>query len=334
MAGQGTAQGLCDDHRVSAQRIGARGPGSYPERGSALDAGSNLAAGWAHKFVGGPMTEDLLIAPMTVDALRMVLDWAAAEGWNPGLADADAFHAADRDGFFLARLRGEPVAAISVVNHDAANAFLGLYLCRPEWRGKGIGYRTWQHALQHAEGRSVGLDGVPDQEQNYRKSGFVRVGQSLRYVGRWEAMSNGHVRAMQDRDGPHLVRLDALANGYARPKFMTAWVSRADDLRATRVLERDGEIAGCATWRACEEGTKIGPVIAPDTSSALELIADIAAVRTEGPLIVDLPEDNAVLRLELEAAGFDVPFTTARMYRGAVPETGGLLQAIATMELG
>lgn len=280
------------------------------------------------------MSEDLKIAPMNVDELRMVLGWAAQEGWNPGLADATAFHAADHEGFFLARLRDEPVAAISVVNHDTQNSFLGLYLCRPEWRGKGIGYRTWTHALKHAGGRSVGLDGVPDQEENYRKSGFVRVGQSLRYVGRWEARKSDRVRALEVEDIPRLIKLDAAANGFARPSFMVAWLAPFKGLREARILKRDGQIAGFATWRACGEGTKIGPVVAPDTSSALELIADIAAMRGEGPLIVDLPEDNAVLRLELEAAGFDVPFVTARMYRGKVPQTGDMLQAIATMELG
>ena len=71
---------------------------------------------------------------MSLDELRVVLDWAAEEGWNPGLDDAEAFHAADPEGFFLAIDKGTPVAAISVVNHSDNFAFLGLYLCRPEYR--------------------------------------------------------------------------------------------------------------------------------------------------------------------------------------------------------
>ena len=35
---------------------------------------------------------------MTLADLAMVLDWAAAEGWNPGLDDAAAFLAADPEG--------------------------------------------------------------------------------------------------------------------------------------------------------------------------------------------------------------------------------------------
>ena len=266
------------------------------------------------------MPHDLTITTMTVAELDMVLGWAAEEGWNPGLADATAFHAADPQGYFLARIGNTPVAAISVVNHDAHNAFLGLYLCRPDWRGRGIGLATWTHALRHAENRSVGLDGVPAQEGNYRASGFVRTGQSLRYVGRWPGQTNKGVRDATPLDLPQLIALDGRANGYARPRFLGGWTGTNTDLRATRVLTEAGEITSFATWRACGEGTKIGPIIAPDTAAALSLIADIAALRPDGPLIIDLPEANTPLRRELDTAGFDIPFTTARMYRGAMPE--------------
>ncbi len=280
------------------------------------------------------MSDPLQIAPMSVGDLDMVLDWAAAEGWNPGLADAHPFHTADPNGFFLARMGGTPVAAISVVNHDAANAFLGLYICRPSWRGQGIGLGLWTQALEHAGTRSVGLDGVPAQEENYRISGFSRVGASLRHEGRWLAQTHPAIRAATKDDVSRLIALDAQAGGFPRPAFLSAWVSKNDTQRATRVLEIDGEIKGFATWRACRDGTKIGPLIAETTSAALDLISDIAAQRPEGPLIIDLPEANSALRMELENAGFTVPFATARMYRGAVPNTGPTLQAIGTMELG
>lgn len=277
---------------------------------------------------------ELDIAPMSLADLDMVLDWAAAEGWNPGLDDARAFHAADDRGFFLARVDGAPVAAISVVNHDADNAFLGLYLCRPEWRGQGIGMATWTRALEHADARSVGLDGVAAQEANYAKSGFVRTGASLRHEGFWPATRSPEVRAADAVDMPRLIELDAAAGGFGRPAFLNAWLAPDQPERSTRVLQKDGEIVGFATWRTCRDGTKIGPVIAPSTATALDLIADIATERPNGPLIVDLPEANTALRRALEGAGFAVPFATARMYRGTVPQTGPGLQAIATMELG
>lgn len=280
------------------------------------------------------MSVDQTNTLMSTEELGIVLDWAADEGWNSGLADAQAFHSADPGGFFVARIDGAPVAAISVVNHDARNAFLGLYISRPDWRGKGIGFNLWNHALNHAAARSVGLDGVPDQEANYRKSGFAKTGSSLRYVGNLPSQESPRMRAVTHSDMAALVALDARSNGFARPRFLTSWLGDASPLRASRLLMNEGEIQGFATWRLCREGVKIGPIVAPDTALALEIIGDIAAVACDRPLVIDIPETNLDLRRELESAGFKVPFVTARMYRGAVPKQCVCLQAIATMELG
>lgn len=280
------------------------------------------------------MRQDLTIETMAVEDLEMVLGWAAAEGWNPGLGDARAFHAADPQGFFLARVNDLPVAAISVVNHGPDDAFLGLYICQPDWRGQGLGMAIWTHALGHAGRRSVGLDGVPEQEANYAASGFVRVGASLRHQGRLRGATSGTVREAVPEDFEALLALDTSANGFARPAFLESWITGEAGLRETHVLRADDAVMGFATWRACPEGTKVGPIVTPDCAGALTLIAAIAARRPDGPLIIDVPEANAALRSTLIAAGFTVTFATARMYRGRLPQSGANLQAIATMELG
>ncbi|WP_228538798.1 GNAT family N-acetyltransferase [Nocardia sp. XZ_19_385] len=114
----------------------------------------------------------LVIAPATRDDWAIVVEWADREGWNPGEGDATTFFTQDPDGFFLGKLDGEPATAVSVVNYGAHYAFLGFYLVRPELRGYGLGIATWTAGLAHAGTRVVGLDGVPDQQANYRRSGF------------------------------------------------------------------------------------------------------------------------------------------------------------------
>ena len=76
------------------------------------------------------MADDLVISVMTEDEVRLAVDWAAREGWNPGLADADAFRSADPDGFLIGRVDGAPVAVISAV-------------CSSSWRWK----RSSDHAV-------------------------------------------------------------------------------------------------------------------------------------------------------------------------------------------
>lgn len=266
----------------------------------------------------------------TLAEIGTVLDWAATEGWNPGLADAPAFHAADPEGFFVAEIDGAPAAAISVVNHDADHAFLGLYLCRPAFRGLGIGYALWHHALAHAGGRTVGLDGVAAQQANYAKSGFVREGATRRFTGVLAPLADRGIRPVGPEDLPALIALDAAAGGVMRPAFLRAWLEPGRTRRAV-VLEDQGGFAVC---RLCRDGLKIGPILAPDANTALRLAGAAVAAFPPAPVSIDLPERNAALQTALTARGFTPAFETARMYRGPAPRTDGRVQAIATMELG
>ena len=77
-----------------------------------------------------------VVRRMTAADLELALDWAAAEGWNPGLHDAHCFYAADPDGFFLGELDGVPVGSISAVRYGPGFGFLGLYIVKPERRGR------------------------------------------------------------------------------------------------------------------------------------------------------------------------------------------------------
>ena len=90
----------------------------------------------------------LVIRNMSEHELALALEWAAAEGWNPGLDDAKCFYAADPNGFFLGELDGKPVGCISAVAYDNAYGFLGLYMVAPDYRGK----RLWPQALARRDG--------------------------------------------------------------------------------------------------------------------------------------------------------------------------------------
>ena len=68
------------------------------------------------------------IRPMRQDEISLAVEWAAGEGWNPGLADDAYFASVDPEGFFIAELDGAPAATISCVNYDARFSFLGFYL--------------------------------------------------------------------------------------------------------------------------------------------------------------------------------------------------------------
>src|SRR5499426_4685816 len=126
---------------------------------------------------------DLRIRVMRPQEIALAADWAAAEGWNPGLADAACFATVDPEGFLIGELDGAPAATISCVNYDERFAFLGFYIVRGDLRGRGYGLRMWNAAIAHAGPRAIGLDGVVAQQENYKRSGFRLAYANVRYGG-------------------------------------------------------------------------------------------------------------------------------------------------------
>ena len=126
---------------------------------------------------------------MRPEEVSIAVNWAAAEGWNPGLSDDACFAVADPEGFWIGELDGAPAATVSCVNYGASFAFLGFYIVREDLRGRGYGLRIWNAAIAHAGGRVIGLDGVVAQQQNYMKSAFALAYANIRYGGTVAASS-------------------------------------------------------------------------------------------------------------------------------------------------
>ncbi|MEQ5868824.1 GNAT family N-acetyltransferase [Sagittula sp. NFXS13] len=268
------------------------------------------------------------------EEMPVVLGWAAAEGWNPGVEDANAFLAADPDGVFVAEEDGAPVAAISVVNHSTDFAFLGLYLCLPEYRGRGIGLALWTYALAHAGSRTVGLDGVPAQQKNYRSSGFEPAGQTVRWQGvPPDVPTPPDLPLALPQDLERMLALENAASGWAKPKFLSAWFQQCQ----TRATFVDGT-SGIVTVRLCQVGVKIGPLVAQNSDQARRLIAQAvvwAKAHAAAQIVLDVPQSATGMTEICRQIGLEPGFETARMYRGpASPEAPKGFYAVATLELG
>jgi hypothetical protein len=281
------------------------------------------------------MPPETIIRALTLAEMRIPVEWAAAEGWNPGLNDADAFHAADPEGFLAAFVDGEPAACISVVRSGAGFGFLGFYICRPDLRGRGLGWRVWQAGMAHLAGRTVGLDGVVAQQENYRKSGFVLAHRNIRYQGapRLSVSADPAIRPITPELAERIVAYDRPLYPDDRRSFLTLWL-RMPGSHALACVENGG-IRGYGVIRPAREGRKIGPLFADDPAIAERLFTALAATAQGETVIVDPPEPNAAAVALAERHGLAPVFETARMYRGPAPAL--LLDrifGITTFELG
>ena len=256
---------------------------------------------------------------MRPDEISIAVDWAAAEGWNPGLADAACFAAVDPEGFLIGELDGAPAATISCVNYGASFAFLGFYIVRKDLRGRGYGLRIWNAAIAHAGPRVIGLDGVVAQQQNYRKSGFELAYANVRYGGIVAATgcAAAGVIALAEVPLAAVEAYDATVFPAPRTAFLRAWIGSPGHVGCA--LMRDGGLAGWGVIRPCRKGRKIGPLVADDRAAAEAVLSALLASVGGGEIFLDVPSINRDAVALAQDLGLAPVFETARMYTGAIP---------------
>ncbi|WAC28972.1 GNAT family N-acetyltransferase [Ancylobacter sp. SL191] len=279
------------------------------------------------------MTGTLHIRCLQPGEIQLAVDWAAAEGWNPGLADAACFGSVDPDGFLVAEQEGAPAAVISVVNYDARFAFLGFYIVRPDLRGQGIGWTLWQAGRAHAGERTIGLDGVMAQQENYASQGFRFAYRNIRFAGR--VVGGGEEGAVDLARVPFasVEGSDAAVFPAPRPAFLQSWLGTPGHVG--RAVLRDGRLAGWGVIRPARQGFKIGPLVAEDAASAETLFGALASAVGPADIILDVPEPNATALALAHRHGLQPVFETARMYTGPIREVAlDRLYGVTSFELG
>jgi GNAT superfamily N-acetyltransferase len=273
------------------------------------------------------------VRPMQSQEIELALDWAAAEGWNPGLADAACFATVDPEGFLLGEIAGAPVATLWVANYDEQFAFLGGYIVRPDLRGRGYGWRLWQAGIAHAGARTIGLDGVLAQQDNYKKCGFALAYRNVRYGGRVTAATHSETVPLASIPFRTIAEDDASVFPADRQAFLRAWFNAPGHIG--RALIRDSRMTAWGVIRPCRSGFKIGPLIADDRAGAEEVFAALVAAIGGGELFLDVPEPNNAAVALARSHGLMPAFETARMYTRPIrPVRLDRVFGVTTFELG
>lgn len=284
---------------------------------------------------------ELRVRRMQREDVELAIAWAAREGWNPGFDDADAFFATDPNGFFIGEVDGEPVSTIACVNYGNEFAFIGLYIVHPDHRGRGYGLETWQAALAHAGERNVGLDGVVEQQDCYKRSGFGLAYRNVRFELGEDALAglpeemHGAIDVVELQSLP-LTQIEAMDRRVFpadRSSFLRHWIAPRHGVGLG--LVEDGELLAMGVIRQCKHGYKVGPLTAKSDLHAEQLLRALCHRADYGPIYLDVPEPNFAAMKLAERWGMRPVFETARMYKRVAP---GLalheIFGVTTLELG
>lgn len=289
--------------------------------------------------------EGYAIRRMERPELDEALKQAAAEGWNPGLSDADAFWRADQDGFFVGELTvngtARTAASISAVRyagdgHGPDFGFIGLYIVQKELRGQGYGLRLWNEAQATLDDvPSIGLDSVLAQLDTYVKDGFALARRSVRYEGPLGGSGEmpADLHPLAQTPFAEVLAYDRQCFPARREAFLQAWLSLPGHV--VLGLTRSGRLAGFGVVRPCGVGSKIGPLFADDDAAAHSLFHGLCASAAKGLVFYDVPMSHAGAVRLAESHNMRPMFETGRMYRGPAPEYDlGREFGVTSFELG
>ncbi len=273
------------------------------------------------------------------EELDLVLEWAATEGWNPGLADAAAFWAADPKGFWGMERDGKLIGSASIVSYGGRLGFVGLFIVVPEFRGQGYGSAFWKFFIDRLRqrldpGASAALDGVFAMQAYYARSGFVFFHRNLRMEGTGVAGDQDRrLIALTDLPFDDVLSYDEAHFCTSRPEFLKRWINPVGG-RGLGFVE-DGRLLGSGVVRPCRNGFKIGPLFA-DTPEIAEILFTALSAQAAGqPLFLDIPENNPAAVALAARQGMKECFGCARMVMGpAMALPWAEIYGVTTFELG
>ena len=291
-------------------------------------------------------TNQLHIRNMTRAELDVIVEWAANEGWNTGLHDADIFWATDPDAFIAAELKGEMIGGGSIVNYGGVCGFMGFFLIHPQFRGRGFGAQLWlarrERLIKRLQAPArIEMDGVFHMQSFYAKGGFQFLHRDFRFQGTASAQSNVPASNSTLCD---VVDLSTLAfdeiNQYdqtifmaPRSEFLRRWISQpaCHALGATH----NGKLVGYAIARPSRTGYRIGPLFANDPAIARMLFQSLLARLPHQQVQIDVPECNTPGVEMVKSIGFQEVFGCARMAFGPpLPRPLQNIFGVTTFELG
>ncbi|MEK7127846.1 MAG: GNAT family N-acetyltransferase [Patescibacteria group bacterium] len=268
--------------------------------------------------------ESLKIRNMTREELNVATSWAAKEGWNPGLNDADIFWQTDPQGFIALEQDGEMVGSGSIVFYNGKFGFMGFFIVKQELRGQGLGTKLWFYRRDHLLSRldkdaAIGMDGVFDMQPFYTKGGFQFSHRDLRMES--TATTNDfdkNVQSIAISDFAAINAYDQGCFGFERETFLKSWLNMKDS-KALKYQDAEG-LKGYGVVRKCVTGYKIGPLFAESYHAASELFKALSSYAAGNQIFLDVPEINSEgLRLAKEYAMKEC-FGCAKMYFGLAPK--------------
>jgi GNAT superfamily N-acetyltransferase len=264
-------------------------------------------------------------------------------GWNQTSDDWKRFLEASPNGCFVAEVNGQVCGTVTTISFENRFAWIGMVLVDPEYRGRGIGTRLLERAIEHLDKLkipAIKLDATPQGKPLYEKLRF----QSEYEIGRWtlqRTFSGGAKDSSSTERDPlapglleSIFRADREVFGADRSSLLKSLHESAP--RLTLGVLNSSSLEGYAFGRRGSFADHLGPWMAKDAATARKLLELFLTRSSREVVVVDCLNANSFAGDLLKSFGFSYSRPLTRMYRGANDYRGRteLLCAILGPEFG
>lgn len=202
---------------------------------------------------------------MTRTEIGIAVEWAAPEGWNPGLRDAECFHRTDLDGFLVGNVDREPVTCISVVRY-------GKLLRVPQIPHRQTRFPGHRLRASHLERRTRKTPRKNRRAVRFGRSGFALDWRNIRFMGAGGG-ADGKTEGIVPLSSiaiNHPVSYDRPFFADDRRRFLECWTGKGVGHTSLGVIGANG-LSGYVVIRACRNGFKVGALFADSSDDAERL---------------------------------------------------------------
>ncbi|MBZ9793144.1 GNAT family N-acetyltransferase [Rhizobium sp. 3T7] len=169
------------------------------------------------------------------------------------------------------------VGTVLVTPYKSDCATINMVIVDEAMRGRGLGRKLMDAALQIAADRPLRLVATTEGLPLYEKLGFRETGRVLQHQGIVGAIAEpGQTEQAAAADIEAIVALDRLAFGADR-EAMIAYLGKVGNFA---VIRRDGHVCGFGAIRPFGRGETIGPVVAEGLEDAKALVSHFISTRT------------------------------------------------------
>jgi GNAT superfamily N-acetyltransferase len=281
--------------------------------------------------------EESKVRLLTTADIEAVLALQRPEGWNQSERDWRRLLQLEPSGCFGAEVDRHLIATVTTTTYGGL-AWIGMMLVAPEHRRRGIGKQLIVTALDHLHAAGIPvikLDATPAGRPLYEMLGFVGEG----LIERWEAVANKTAaewnRSLPAETRKQIFAFDRSVFGADRGHLLDALIE--DSAVTPQVLmTTKGRLQGYAFARRGLAASYVGPIIAEDEATALELLDRMLSQLHGEKVYLDFHPGCGANRGTLIAREFVKQRDLLRMHYGSrqVTPTSTLVFAIAGPEIG